>query len=57
MAIAKAGSHSHRFEAEGITTDSIGHLDDAALIKLGAISLGARLKIRLAACAVGFTAI
>ena len=57
MAIAKAGSHSHRFEAEGITTNSIGHLDDAALIKLGAISLGARLKIRLAACAVGFTAI
>ncbi|PNW86121.1 hypothetical protein CHLRE_02g074150v5 [Chlamydomonas reinhardtii] len=46
------GSLASRFEAEDVSPGLLPYLDDAAMRELGASSVGARLKLRLAAQAL-----
>ncbi len=46
------GSLAARFEAEDISPGLLPYLDDAAMRELGAASVGARLKLRIAAQAL-----
>ncbi|KAG2434989.1 hypothetical protein HYH02_011988 [Chlamydomonas schloesseri] len=46
------GSLAARFEAEDVSPGLLPYLDDAAMRELGATSVGARLKLRLAAQAL-----